>query len=174
MLVYRLQQLKYSQSRGDILSGEGARRLGGRWSKVGTPLIYTAATPELALLEVLVHLEGTPPEDLPPLAIITLQIPDESILKVKIESLPLHWQEVPPAESLQDFTNTWLDETIYLTKQIPSAVMSKSNNFLLNPLHFAIKDVNVIEIESFSLDNRLLNQSKIKSSLDDMFDEMKG
>ncbi len=171
MLVYRLQQSKYSQSRVDILSGEGARRLGGRWSKVGTQLIYTAATPELALLEVLVHLEGTPPEDLPPLSIITLQIPDEDILKVKIQDLPKHWQEVPPSESLQDFTKTWLDEAKFLTMQIPSVVMPKSNNYLLNPLHLAIKEVNIVEIEPFSLDSRLWIQSK-SPSVDDIFNEM--
>lgn len=172
MVVYRIQQLKYSQNRGDILSGEGARLLGGRWSKVGTPLIYTAATPELALLEVLVHLEGTPPEDLPPLAIITLQIPDENILKTKFEELPQHWQNVPAPKSLQNFTNKWLEEHIYFAMQIPSAVMPKSNNYLLNPLHEALKEVNIIEIEPYTLDSRLLGKTKITPSLDDIFDEM--
>lgn len=172
MLVYRIQQFKYSQSRTDILSGEGARLLGGRWSKVGTPLIYTAATPELALLEVLVHLEGTPPEDLPPLAIITLQIPDENILKTKFEELPQHWQNVPASQSLQNFTNKWLEEKSYFAMQIPSVVMPKSNNYLLNPLHEALKEVNIIEIELYTLDSRLLNKTKITPSLDDIFDKM--
>jgi RES domain-containing protein len=173
MLVYRLQQLKYSQSREDILLGEAAKRLGGRWSKIGTPLIYTAATPELALLEVLVHLEGTPPEDMPPLAIITLQIPDESILKLRIEDLPQNWKEVPPPSSLQDFTKKWIDELQWFALQMPSAVMPKSNNYLLNPVHKSIKDVNIIEVETFSLDSRLLIHSRI-DKIEDIYKQMTG
>ena len=37
--------------------GEGARSTGGRWNSEGTPLVYTAGTLSLALLEIIVHLE---------------------------------------------------------------------------------------------------------------------
>ena len=42
------------------LSGEGARRFGGRWNSPGRPLVYTAAEAALTVLEVLevrVHLD---------------------------------------------------------------------------------------------------------------------
>jgi hypothetical protein len=39
------------------LSGEGGRKVGGRWHERGTPAVYLAEHPALALLEVLVHLE---------------------------------------------------------------------------------------------------------------------
>jgi len=42
----------------------------------GTPLIYTSTTPELVLLETLVHLNGTPLRDRPPLVRITIELPD--------------------------------------------------------------------------------------------------
>ncbi len=39
------------------LSGEGARRFGGRWNSPGRPLVYTAAEAALTVLEVRVHLD---------------------------------------------------------------------------------------------------------------------
>lgn len=45
------------------------------------------------LVVVFVHLEVTPPKDLSPLAIITFQIPDDSIFKVKYELGESHLSE---------------------------------------------------------------------------------
>lgn len=53
MLVYRLYKSTYIR---DPLSAEGARRAGGRWNPKGIPILYTSATPELALLEIIAHL----------------------------------------------------------------------------------------------------------------------
>jgi RES domain-containing protein len=48
MLVYRIARAAYS-----ALDGEGARRSGGRWNSPGTPVVYTAGSRALAVLEVL-------------------------------------------------------------------------------------------------------------------------
>jgi RES domain-containing protein len=154
MRVYRLQKSKYA-TREAILSGEGAARTGGRWNKVGTPLVYTSATPELALLEVLVHLEGTPIEDLPPFSLVILEIPDDSINQVSFTDLPDNWRDFPAPLSLIDITQPWLRSSSHLTLKIPSAVMPLSFNFLLNPKHTAIEKVHISEIIPFVFDNRL-------------------
>ena len=39
------------------LSGEGARRFGGRWNSPSRPLVYTAAEATLTVLEVRVNLD---------------------------------------------------------------------------------------------------------------------
>ena len=39
--------------------GEGARLAGGRWNKIGIPMIYTADSLALAALEIMVHLPGS-------------------------------------------------------------------------------------------------------------------
>ncbi|GAB3660828.1 hypothetical protein GCM10028791_34940 [Echinicola sediminis] len=80
MIVYRITASKHA---GDI-SGAGAAMHGGRWNKKGTPVLYTGANKEIALLETIVH---TPPMLIPNLDILTLEIPD-SIIELKIESLP--------------------------------------------------------------------------------------
>ena len=59
MIVYRLCKAVYS-----ALDGEGARLWGGRWNSAGRPMVYAAASPSLAVLEVLVHLD-LPAELLP-------------------------------------------------------------------------------------------------------------
>ena len=33
-------------------TGEGSRKFGGRWNSIGTPIVYTAGTQSLAILEV--------------------------------------------------------------------------------------------------------------------------
>src|SRR5437763_13633524 len=42
----------------DDLTGEGARQSGGRWNRVGTPMVYASGSIELACLETIVHLRA--------------------------------------------------------------------------------------------------------------------
>ena len=61
------------------LSGEGGRRVGGRWHERGRPVVYLSEHPALALLENLVHLE-IDPEDLPSgYQLLTVDVPDGRI-----------------------------------------------------------------------------------------------
>ena len=46
------------------LSGEGAKRAGGRWNSRGFPVVYLAEHPALALVEIRAHL-AVPYDDLP-------------------------------------------------------------------------------------------------------------
>src|SRR5882724_11221307 len=52
---YRLTRRRY-----EVLDGEGARRVGGRWNSPGRAAIYAAEEPSLTVLETLVHLDLTP------------------------------------------------------------------------------------------------------------------
>ena len=73
MIVYRLAKAAFT-----ALDGEGARLFGGRWNSPGRPMIYTAASPSLAVLEVLVHLDL--PIDLMPddYRLLAIEIPDDA------------------------------------------------------------------------------------------------
>ena len=55
------------------LSAEGAHRAGGRWNRKGYPILYTSATPEFALLEIVAHLN---PLYLPTFYLLVLDIPE--------------------------------------------------------------------------------------------------
>ena len=67
MLVYRLTSAKYT-----TLDGEGSRRYGGRWNSPGIPVVYTASSVSLAMLETRVHTRSLPKNYVR----LTIEIPD--------------------------------------------------------------------------------------------------
>lgn len=52
--IYRSVAPKYATER-DLLTGEGAKRFGGRWNPAGVAAIYGSLTPQCALEETLAH-----------------------------------------------------------------------------------------------------------------------
>ncbi len=85
MLAWRLCRAPFAD-----LSGEGARRLGGRWNTPGRPLVYAASSAALAVLEVRVHLD-LPPELLPS---------DYVLLAIDLDDLPAEAVADMPADPL--------------------------------------------------------------------------
>lgn len=138
-----------------MLMGEGARRFGGRWNPPGVPMLYTSATPELALLESLVHLDETPLDELPEFVLLELDIPD-SIEFFDEERLPEGWERVPEPPGLNRFLLPSLQRPdAPLAFSVPSVVMPWSRNFLINPLHSLMGEVRILRQEPFRFDSRL-------------------
>lgn len=155
MLVYRIQPPLYAAS---CLSGEGARLNGGRWNPKGIPLVYVATTPELALLETLVHLSGAPFADQPPLVLITIAVSDEVALSLPAEEMPIGWDQLPvPTIVLRFLLPRLGPASPVLGWLVPSVVLpvSPSRCALLNPLHRRFMEVHVLQIEPMVLDARL-------------------
>ncbi|GAB3936643.1 RES family NAD+ phosphorylase [Larkinella terrae] len=153
-LVYRITKEKYLDS---MLSGKGAALEGGRWNAIDVPLVYTGFSPELTLLEMLVHLEKSLLDLLPPFQMVELLVPDTSAIHHFTESdLPLTWNSVPYTETVQRFLEPWLAPGGPLAFSVPSAVMPWSRNLLINPHHPEIDQVKVIRHERLQIDDRLL------------------
>lgn len=155
MRVFRIQNRRYAAS---LLDGEGARLNGGRWNPVGTPLVYTSTTPELAVLEVMVHADGTPLQDLPPQVQVELDVPDEAIEFIAAADLPAGWGHPVPPNGLAQFLLPRLAGGCpFLGFALPSAVMpnSPSRNVLLNPQHPLMGRVRLIETLEHRFDGRL-------------------
>lgn len=153
-LVYRIQKRQFVDS---VLTGEGARLNGGRWNPPGTPLLYTSTTPELALLETLVHLDGTPIRDLPPFVRITIELPD-AIEELTASILPVGWNRLKFPDTLPRFLLSRLVPTYpALAFSLPSVVLpnSPSRNVLINPLHPLMSQVTVVEVLPHEFDERL-------------------
>ena len=89
----RLYRIQTDSHRDTILEGIGAQLRGGRWNAKGRPMVYMATTPELCFLEYMVHLEGTPLADLPPLILCEIDVPDNSITFLDIAQLPVGWND---------------------------------------------------------------------------------
>lgn len=153
--VYRIQKQRFVHT---TLSGEGARIYGGRWNPEGVPLVYTSASPELALLETLVHLDGTPFSDLPPYVLVTIAVPDGAIETIAETDLPPDWQQQPAPTELSRFLLPRLQPgNPYVGFAVPSVVLpgSPSRNVLLNPLHPLMSQVQVVSATPLVFDERL-------------------
>lgn len=153
--VYRIQTDRHRES---ILDGLGAQLHGGRWNVKGRPMLYTATTPELCFLEYIVHLEGTPLADLPPLILCEIAVPDHSITFLSADQLPLGWDD-PYATpvGLPRFADEQFQLHGSLGLGVPSAVipLSPSRNVLIDPLHAQGKACKVLTIQPYRIDPRL-------------------
>ena len=140
------------------LSGTGARIYGGRWNHIGYPVIYASGSRSLAALEFLVHVSmALAPENL---SILEIHI-NETVEKetVNENQLPSNWRDYPAPEQLAEIGTKWLKSKSSLLLDIPSAVMNKEVNTLINPLHNDIKSVSVVSVENLSFDSRLLHDN---------------
>lgn len=136
------------------LDGEGARRYGGRWNSPGTPVVYTAATPSLAALELLVHLDpADAPEDL---VLMTIGIPDgvssESLDETRLAA---HWARHPTPSTCRELGDAWLAAGRTCVLSVPAAPMPEERNLLLNPSHGDFARVKVVSERKFRFDPRL-------------------
>ena len=150
MLVYRLYKSTYID---EPLSAEGSRRAGGRWNPKGVSILYTSATPELALLEVVAHLN---PNFIPNFHLLVLDIPEEH-RAVSLTELPENWPDEQSDEAIPAYLLEWLKQPDVLTVSVPSAIVSRSRNYLLHTLHPGFSDgVKIIENEPFRIDARVI------------------
>lgn len=133
----RLYRIQTNSHRDTILEGIGAKLRGGRWNAKGTPMVYLATTPELCLLEYMVHLEGTPLYDIPPLILCELMVPTTSIHFLKPGELPDGWDAAQTTPALARFMAEQFEQHSVLAIALPSAIMprSPSHNVVLNPTH---------------------------------------
>lgn len=157
LFVIKLFRIAASEHINDI-SGTGARIYGGRWNHKGYPVVYASGSRSLAALEFLVHVSmALAPENLSILEIYISETVDiESVTKGQ---LPLNWREYPAPEQLANIGTKWLKSKSSLLLEIPSAIVEKEVNILINPLHEDIKNINLVSVEKFSFDPRLTRKN---------------
>ena len=121
-VVYRLGKAQHATD----LSGEGARRAGGRWNERLTPALYTGGSVALALLECRVHVGD--PEDLPDDYTVTvIEVSDASGGLPTVEELP------PNRAEAQSIGTALLDDDAVLGFWVPSVIVPTERNLVLNP-----------------------------------------
>lgn len=153
--LYRIQT---DSHRDTILDGIGAQLRGGRWNAKGRPMGYLATTPELCFLEYMVHLEGTPLAELPPLILCEISVPSNSITFLDTDQLPASWDDpyVTPS-GLPAFARGEFEQHKTLCLAVASSVvpLSPSRNVLLDPLHPQRTECRIISIQPYPIDPRL-------------------
>jgi RES domain-containing protein len=126
------------------LTGEGARRYGGRWNSAGRAVVYAASSASLAVLEVRVHLD-LPPELLPPdYVLVAIDLGDTEI--EQIAGTP---------DDPQALGDAWLRARRSPVLQVPSSIVAECANFLINPAHPAASGIRIASSRRFAFDRRL-------------------
>lgn len=149
MIVYRISSSKYASD----LRGKGARLHGGRWNHKLTPCIYTAASRALAILE---YSENVNIDEIPrALSMVSIEIPDTSILTLGQPQLPGDWRQAPAPSSAKDFGTALSKQNQYVVMRIPSAVVPEEYNYLINPLHPEMNKVRIMEVKDCLYDLRI-------------------
>jgi len=139
MRVFRIAHQRFV----DDLSGEGARRNGGRWTPPGWHAIYASEHPALAAWEKLVHMRLN--LDTTPLnyELAALDVPDNN--RQRIPHVP---------DDPQSVGKTWLQQRETLVLEIPSMVVPYSWNAIINPQHPAMSEVVLQRLGTFVFDPR--------------------
>lgn len=146
MIGWRLTSTLYPP-----LTGEGARKRGGRWNSPGVPLVYGSAHLSLAVLEVLVHVES---DDLPEsLMAYQLDVPDELIEYCR--DVPQEWLDDPLRRQSRRYGDAWAAERRSAVLVVPSAVVPFESNLLFNPLHPRFAEIRIVGEHPFRFDHRL-------------------
>lgn len=130
------------------LDGEGGKLFGGRWNHAGRPVVYTAESSALAILEVLVwRSRGVLP---PPFQLLEIDAPDDVAVT--------HWpddQNHRDKRLTADWGDAFLRAAATPLARVPSAVAPASWNYLLNPLHPDAARVELVRAGRWPWDARL-------------------
>ncbi|KAF2988903.1 RES family NAD+ phosphorylase (plasmid) [Methylocystis sp. MJC1] len=127
------------------LSGDGARLHGGRWNSPGWPVVYTAETAALAVLEVRVHLDldwTVLPDDY---VLMEINLPGD-LSREEIRDIP------PDPIAIGD---SWLAAGASALLKVPSFIIPESANILINVAHPSAARAATAAIRPFSFDERL-------------------
>lgn len=129
--VVRAWRLTKARDAGD-LTGQGAARDGQRWNQPGQRAVYLGMTPEITVLEVLVHLNGVLSA---PLVLSGYDVPAGPglIAKPDPNTLPEGWNAIPHGQACAAFGGDWLRTGQELGLVLPSVVVTQARNELLNP-----------------------------------------
>lgn len=151
MLVYRITQAKYASS----LVAPG---FAGRWNSEGEGMLYTGASASLSCLEVLAHKSGAALNS-GKFSMAVIEIPDNvamtEISLQLLQDLNLEWFKVIHYPITQKLGNQWILEMKSAVLKVPSAIVDREYNYLLNPLHPDFSKIKVVDVIPFNFDSRL-------------------
>lgn len=152
MLCWRVSRQRYAD-----LSGSGGLKNSRRWHRAGHPVVYAATSIALASLEYAVHTVERPVDSV----LSTIELPDDSVITVESVlggPLPGNWPFVEA--QTQHLGADWLDSRASIALEIPSLVIPRERNLILNPRHAGFSEVRMIEVAPFFFDPRVFRMGR--------------
>jgi RES domain-containing protein len=135
-------------------SGEGARLYGGRWNSPGIAVVYASATASLAVLEVFANVQRS--ELLGAYMLLSCAFDESLVERVAPNELPGNWRRSPGPPELQSIGDAWARNQRSAILEVPSAIIEREKNYLLNPRHPDFDRVIRSAAEPFRFSPRLL------------------
>ncbi|MEO6547403.1 MAG: RES family NAD+ phosphorylase [Ferruginibacter sp.] len=146
MTVFRITNVQWSKS--FTASGYPAR-----WNGKGNFVIYTAESRSLACLENLVHRSGEGNNDL--YKVILIDVPAGlAVEEIDSSSLMKDWNTIDNYKGCQTLGNNWINELRSPVLKVPSVIIRKEHNYLINPNHRDFYKIKITGVEDFEFDQR--------------------
>jgi RES domain-containing protein len=136
--------------------GKGAEVSGGRWNRVGTPLVYASTTRSLACLETVVHLAKKPLPLNRYLVRISVPLAAWSAATQLDAAVLVGWDAEPAGKASLDWGSNWVRGSATLLACVPSVIVPEEFNVLINPAHSGAGDVKAVKVRKWSYDMRLM------------------
>ena len=144
------------------MTGDGAKKFGGRWNHEGLAVVYCSSCLALAQLETLVHLRG--PLRPGGFESLELEFPSDCVGKRisvdELEEFDVNWRGYPPHVLLQEIGSEWIESATSLVFEVPSVVSPRESNFLINPAHPDFHKIKSKSAFPVAWDPRLIALSK--------------
>jgi len=136
------------------LTGEGGLHYSARWHTADRPIVYLAASPAGAMVEVLVYLE-LQEDELPP-SYTLLKIDASASIAIEEIRVPAKENWKANLSLSRRLGNEWLKSSNTALARVPSAILPNTFNYLLNPLHRDAKKIRITNATRAAYDPRLL------------------
>jgi RES domain-containing protein len=128
----------------------------GRWHEQGHRVVYAADSEALAALEAIVHLSSA--SQVPDYICLKASIPDSFIADVRdFGRLPDDWNQRDSLEARSSGTR-WLRSADSVALRVPSVVIPRESNYLLNPSHPRFNEIEISRPLLFEFDARLFGR----------------
>ena len=149
IFAYRVVKEKHRKT---AFSGFGARVAGGRWNRVGEPVVYTSSSLALAALETFVHLV----EEAKSIQFVffEVRIPD-GVPVTRCERTPKGWRMAPAAEASIRYGSRWFHQQETAVLDIPSVLIPIERNYVLSPSHPDFPRIEISRPRPFTFDTGL-------------------
>lgn len=120
-------------------------------------MIYTGSSASLSTLELVVHRAGIRIDQSYKLLVIEAKVNAKDVTTIDLDQLPANWKSIHSYPELQSLGSVWYQEQKTLLLKVPSAVLPRESNYIINTRHpdFATK-IKIKDTEQFIWASRLL------------------
>lgn len=117
-------------------------------------MVYLGGALSLAALETFVHLSAADTH-LELVAIEAVIPEDVRISQLPRGRLPANWRTEPPPAETKAIGSGWARTGETLLLRVPSVIVPRESNYLLNPVHKDFPRVKIRAPEAFGFDRRM-------------------